>query len=237
MRVLVIIPAYNEAASIENTVRKLQNDVPEADYIVINDCSKDTTAEVLENNNFSYLSLPVNLGIGGAVQSGYRYALKNNYDIAVQLDGDGQHDSAYLKELIAPIEKEEADITIGSRFIEKKGFQSSGIRRFGIRLLNGMLRMTTGKKITDCTSGFRAVNRKFIALYASQYPMDYPEPEAIVYASVHGARIKEVPVVMQERTAGESSIRPFHSGYYMLKVSLAILLCRLTYLNRRVNES
>lgn len=236
MKVLVIIPAYNESASIENTVRKLQNDVPEADYIVINDCSKDNTLEILKNSEFSYLSLPVNLGIGGAVQSGYRYALNHNYDIAVQLDGDGQHDSAFLRDLLDPIIKGEADITIGSRFIEKKGFQSSGIRRLGIRLLNGMLRFTTGKKITDCTSGFRAVNRKFMALYAAQYPMDYPEPEAIVYASVHGARIKEIPVIMQERTAGESSIRPFHSGYYMMKVSLAILLCRLTYLNRRVNE-
>ena len=233
MKVLVIIPAYNESASIENTVRKLQEDVPEADYIVINDCSKDNTLEILQNNGIGYLSLPVNLGIGGAVQSGYRYALNNDYDIAIQLDGDGQHDSAYLRDLISPIIRGEADITIGSRFIEKKGFQSSGIRRLGIRFLNGMLRITTGNKITDCTSGFRAVNRKYIELYASQYPMDYPEPEAIVYASVHGAIIQEVPVIMQERTAGESSIKAFHSVYYMLKVSLAILLCRLTHIGEK----
>lgn len=234
MKVLVIIPAYNEQESIEATVKKLNMDMPEADYIVINDCSTDNTLDILKNNNYSHLNLKVNLGIGGAVQSGYRYALANDYDIAVQIDGDGQHDTAYLRKVIEPLEKGEADIAIGSRFIEKEGFQSTGIRRMGIRFLNTMIRITTGKNVTDCTSGFRAVNKKFIKVYANNYPMDYPEPEAIVYASLQGAKIKEVPVIMKQRNGGVSSIRPIHSGYYMTKVSLAIILCRLV--NRRLAE-
>lgn len=226
-KVLVIIPAYNEEESIVSTVTKLNKDYPEADYLVVNDCSRDSTLSILRGRQMSYLSLPVNLGIGGAVQSGYKYALKNGYDIAIQLDGDGQHDSAYLKDLIEPICNDETDIAIGSRFIKKEGFQSSGIRRAGIRILNSCIRITTGLKITDCTSGFRAVNRKYIELYAKNYPVDYPEPEAIVYAKLNGARIKEVPVIMKERSGGTSSIRPIHSAYYMLKVSLAIFICRL----------
>lgn len=227
MKVLVIIPAYNEQECIINTIEKLKKDFPEADYLVVNDCSKDDTVKKLVDNNCTFLNLSTNLGIGGAVQSGYKYALKNGYDIAVQIDGDGQHDTAYLKAVIKPIEEGIADITIGSRFINKEGFQSSALRRAGIKILNFCIFLTTGKKMTDCTSGFRAVSGKYIELYAADYPIDYPEPEAIVMASLKGARIKEVPVVMKERVSGASSIRPIHSLYYMLKVSMSIFICRI----------
>lgn len=167
------------------------------------------------------------MGIGGAVQTGYRYALENEYDIAIQIDGDGQHDTKYVNEIVGAIERGEADIVIGSRFVEKEGFQSSASRRFGIKRLSTCIWVCTGKNIKDVTSGYRAVNRKFIELYAGDYPDDYPEPEAIVMGLMHGARINEYPVVMRERMAGVSSINFRKSIYYMIKVSLAILMRRL----------
>ena len=179
------------------------------------------------------MSNPVNLGIGGTVQGGYIYALKNGYDIAIQVDGDGQHDVSYLKNMIAPIKKEEADIVIGSRFIKKQGFQSSVCRRFGINFLSSLIKFCTGIKIRDVTSGFRAVNRKFIEVYAKDYPQDYPEPEAIVTGVMHGAKVKEIPVMMKERLGGTSSIYSWKSGYYMIKVSLAIIICRIGFGIRR----
>lgn len=228
VRTLVIIPAYNEEASIVSVIEKIKEDCPDIDYVVINDCSKDSTVDVLNKANACYVNLPLNLGIGGGVQTGYKYALMNGYDIAVQIDGDGQHDTAYLKDVIAPIEKGQADIVIGSRFINKEGFQSSGMRRMGINFLSALIRWCCGTKVLDVTSGFRAVNRTYIEEYAKSYPVDYPEPEAIVKASLHGAQIMEVPVVMKERESGTSSISPLKSIYYMVKVSLAIVLCRLT---------
>ena len=228
MKVLVIIPAYNEQESIISVIDKLKKDYPKADYVVINDCSKDNTLEVLSENHTEYVNLPLNLGIGGGVQTGYKYAMKNGYDIAIQIDGDGQHDTSYLKNVIEPIEKGEADIVIGSRFINKQGFQSSGMRRLGINFLSILIKICCGTKVLDVTSGFRAVNRTYIYEYAREYPVDYPEPEAIVKASLAGARIKEVPVIMKERESGTSSISPLKSVYYMIKVSLAIIVCRLT---------
>ena len=227
-KILVIIPAYNEQDSIINVINKLKNDCPRADYVVINDCSKDNTLSVLKENNTSFVNLPINLGIGGGVQTGYKYALENGYDIAIQIDGDGQHDTAYLDKVIAPIEEGVADIAIGSRFIDKEGFQSSGMRRAGIKFLSALIKICCGTKVRDVTSGFRAVNRKYIKMYAYDYPTDYPEPEAIVQASVDGARIAEVPVIMKERETGQSSIYAWKSIYYMIKVSLAIIICRLT---------
>lgn len=228
MRKLIIIPAYNESECIKNTVDNIVNKAPDFDYVVINDCSKDNTKEILETNRMNYVSGPINLGIGGAVQIGYKYALNNGYDIAIQMDGDGQHDVEYVRRLTDLIESGEADIVIGSRFIEKQGFQSSGMRRFGIKFLSGLIRLVCGTKVHDVTSGFRAVNRKYIELYAKEYPTDYPEPEAIVKASLTGAVIKEAPVIMKERETGISSITPFKSMYYMVKVSLAIILCRIS---------
>lgn len=229
MKVLIIIPAYNEAENIEKLIDNIKQLCPFADYLVVNDCSKDDTEEILHRIGANYMCNPVNLGIGGTVQGGYVYALKNGYDIAIQVDGDGQHDISYLKDMIEPIEKGEADIVIGSRFIEKQGFQSSAGRRFGINFLSSLIKICTGIQIKDVTSGFRAVNHKFIKIYADDYPQDYPEPEAIVAGVMHGGMIKEIPVMMKERAGGTSSINLWKSVYYMIKVSLAIIICRISF--------
>ena len=233
MKTLIIIPAYNEAENIKKLIDNINEVCPFADYLVVNDCSRDDTEKILQEIDANYMSNPVNLGIGGTVQGGYLYALKNGYDIAIQVDGDGQHDISYLKDMIEPIKKNEADVVIGSRFIEKKGFQSSAGRRFGINFLSGLIKCCTGIRVRDVTSGFRAVNRKFIEIYAKDYPQDYPEPEAIVAGVMQGGRIKEIPVMMKERTGGTSSIYSWKSGYYMIKVSLAILICRIGFGVRR----
>lgn len=229
MKLLIIIPAYNEAENIEKLINNIKELCPFADYLVVNDCSKDDTEEILHRIGANYMCNPVNLGIGGTVQGGYVYALKNGYDIAIQVDGDGQHDISYLKDMIEPIEKGEADIVIGSRFIEKQGFQSSAGRRFGINFLSSLIKLCTGIQIKDVTSGFRAINRKFIKIYADDYPQDYPEPEAIVAGVMHGGVIKEIPVMMKERAGGTSSINLWKSVYYMIKVSLAIIICRISF--------
>lgn len=237
MRTLIIVPAYNEQDNIVKVVdeyRKLN--IPDCDMLVINDCSTDGTEQVLEETGVRYLSAPINLGIGGAVQLGYRYARKYDYDIAVQIDGDGQHDIRYISEMIGMLEKEQADIVIGSRFIEKKGFQSSASRRMGIKILSILIFLCTGKRVLDVTSGYRAINRRFIEIYAQDYPEDYPEPEAIVAALMHRGKIKEVPVCMKERENGISSINFRKSIYYMIKVTLAILVCRISFGIRRSKE-
>lgn len=231
MRVLVIIPAYNESANIKRVVDNLVQNYPQYDYVVVNDGSTDKTSQICRENGFNYVSHPINLGIGGGVQTGYLYAQRYGYDIAVQMDGDGQHDPQYIKDIIAPIEDEEADISIGSRFISGKGFQSSSARRFGINFLSGLIQICCGKRIKDVTSGFRAVSRPIIEFYANHYAQDYPEPEAIIAGVMHHARILEVPVVMHERSGGISSINQWRSFYYMLKVSLSILLFRLTFVD------
>lgn len=232
MKCLLIIPAYNEQDSIWNTIMDIRSNGGDVDYIVINDCSTDGTKAVLKESGIPYLDLPINLGIGGGVQTGYRYAQENGYDIAIQFDGDGQHCAAYLSDLIAPIAAGEADITIGSRFIRKEGFQSSGLRRLGINFLSGLIHTLCGTKIYDVTSGMRAVNREMIAFFAREYAQDYPEPEAILAASLAGARIKEVPVQMRERAAGVSSIHALKPIYYMIKVSISLIVSRLTYRRR-----
>lgn len=233
MKCLIIIPAYNEAGNIEKVVNNIIHNYPQYDYVIVNDGSTDATEEICLKNHYHFISLPLNLGIGGAVQTGYRYALKNHYDIAVQIDGDGQHDISYVENLIAPIEKEEADIAIGSRFLEKEGFQSTTSRRAGIAFLSGLIRVLCWTRIRDVTSGFRAVNKRFIKIYAESYPNDYPEPEAIVMAVMHRGRIREVPVIMKERISGNSSINLKRSIYYMVKVTLAILVCRISFGVRR----
>ena len=229
MKILLIVPAYNEQDSIINTLQDIQEHADFADFIVINDCSTDATREILRKSGFNYLDLPVNLGIGGGVQTGYRYALDNGYDIAIQFDGDGQHCAAYIADLIAPIVSGEADFTIGSRFLKKEGFQSSGIRRMGIHFLSTLIHMLCGTKVYDVTSGMRAVNRKLIVYFAENYAQDYPEPEAILSASLAGAKIQEVPVQMRERSGGVSSISAVKSIYYMIKVSLALIISWITY--------
>lgn len=227
-KLLIIIPAYNEQENIRKTIQDIESHIPEADYIVVNDCSKDKTREILQQERANYIDLPVNLGIGGGVQTGYRYALEHGYDIAVQFDGDGQHDASYIKDLIAPIESGQADVTIGSRFVAKEGFQSSVMRRLGIRFLSWLIHLLCGVKVKDVTSGMRAVNREMIEKFAWDYAQDYPEPEAILTAGLIHARILEVPVQMRERQGGTSSINTVRSMYYMIKVSIALVVTRMT---------
>lgn len=224
LKILIIIPAFNEQESIVRVVTELKADCPEADYIVVNDCSRDNTETICEKNGIDHLNLKINLGIGGAVQTGYKYALQKGYDIAVQLDGDGQHDPKFLKDLIRPIEEGRADMVTGSRFIEKAGFQSSCTRRLGITILRTLIKFGCGVKITDATSGFRACNKKLIAFFAHNYAQDYPEPEAIIGAVKNGFRVAEIPVVMRSRDSGKSSISAIKSVYYMIKVSLSIII-------------
>lgn len=224
---MVIIPAYNEQENIRSTICKLQEYNPDLDYVVINDCSRDDTLTILDDMGAPYVNLPLNLGIGGGMQTGYKYALRNGYDIAIQMDGDGQHIPEYLQALITPIEKGEGDLVIGSRFLDKQGFQSSTLRRAGINFLSGLIRLCCGVKIKDVTSGFRAANKKAISLFVNDYAQDYPEPEAIISCALSHARIVEVPVIMKEREGGVSSISSFRSVYYMIKVTIAIILQRL----------
>lgn len=233
VKILLIIPAYNEADNIGRVVENLIRNFPQYDYVIVNDGSSDGTGELCMEKGYQVLNLPINLGIGGAIQTGYRYALKYGYDIAVQLDGDGQHDASYVKRLIEPLLAGEADVVIGSRFLRREGFQSSRSRRIGINILSDLIWLCTGKRIRDVTSGFRAVNRRFITIYAEDYPSDYPEPEAIITAVMHRGRVAEVPVVMKEREGGTSSITFRKSVYYMIKVTLAILVKRISYGIRR----
>mgnify|MGYP000423485420 FL=1 len=224
MRTLVIIPAYNEESNIEKTVERLKEYRQNFDYIVINDCSTDHTRKICEQHQYHHINLPINLGIGGAVQTGYLYAWENGYDAAVQVDGDGQHDPAYLKEMVRVMEEQQAAMVIGSRFIRKEGFQSSFTRRLGIRYFTWLIRLLTHQTITDPTSGLRLVNREVIELFARHYPKDYPEPESAVCILRKQKKVVEIPVMMRERTGGVSSISPGKSIYYMIKVTLAILI-------------
>ena len=233
MKTLIIIPAYNEAENIEVVVNNLRDYYPQFDYVIVNDGSTDNTAEICEKCGYVCINLPINLGIGGAVQTGYKYALENGYDIAVQMDGDGQHDPAFLEDMEKIVESGDADAVIGSRFVEKEGFQSSVTRRVGIIFLSVLGKILTGVRLKDITSGYRMVNRKMIRIYAEDYPSDYPEPEAMVIAAIYGCRIKEYPVVMKERISGTSSINLKRSVYYMIKVSLAMMVRRLSLGFRR----
>lgn len=230
----MIIPCYNEAENIARVVKNLQASVAgqalpgQVDYLVVNDCSTDGSAAICAREGFSYISLPVNLGIGGGVQSGYLYAAQNGYDIAVQMDGDGQHDPSYLASVVGPVARGEVDMCVGSRFITKEGFQTSAMRRAGIRLLSGLIRLLCGVRVLDVTSGFRATGRRLTEFFAHHYAQDYPEPEAIISAVLNGFRVGEAPVVMAERMGGTSSISPLRSVYYMVKVSIALVVYRLT---------
>lgn len=233
MKCLIIIPAYNEAGNIEKVVNNLIVNYPQYEYVIINDGSTDDTKKICQKHGYHVINLPVNLGIGGAVQTGYCYAKENDYDAAVQIDGDGQHDVKYLAEMLKYLERGEADVVIGSRFVSKEGFQSSGIRRIGIRFLSGLALILSGVRLRDITSGYRVVSRRFIHIFAEDYPADYPEPEAMIIAAVHGGKIKEYPVVMKEREAGVSSISLKKSIYYMIKVTLAMLIRRISFGVRR----
>ncbi len=227
LKKLVIIPAYNEEKSILNLFRELREQAPDFDIIAVNDGSEDGTLRLCRENGIPVLDLAVNLGIGGAMQTGYRYAALNGYEIAVQVDGDGQHDPTFLREMLKKLLSENADMVIGSRFLEGKGYQSTALRRWGIRYLSGLIRLVTGIRITDPTSGFRMVNRRLIERFASDYPQDYPEPESVAGLLRQGGKAVEIPVRMRERGSGSSSIGPGASIYYPLKMTAAILLERM----------
>jgi len=223
-RVLVIIPAFNEERSLEKVVGEVNIHLPQADVLVVNDGSTDLTSEKAKACGGMVLDLPFNLGIGGAMQAGYQYAYEKGYDIAIQVDADGQHDPKEIAKLLKALEEKKMDVAMGSRFLGPSEFKSSLMRRIGIFIFSRVISMIVGQKITDPTSGFRAVNRKAIQLFASNYPQDYPEPEAVVL--VHQCRLKmeEVPVGMSERHSGESSITKIRSVYYMVKVLLAVFV-------------
>lgn len=227
MKMLVIIPAFNEEGNLEKTIQDIKVNAPDFDYVIINDCSTDQTLEVCRRHGYSYLNLPINLGIGGAVQTGYRYALYHGYDIAVQLDGDGQHSARYLNEMVKQLQEMNSDMVIGSRFIDKKGFQSSKLRRIGIKYFTVLIQLLTGKKITDPTSGMRMINRKLLSKFTEDYPVDYPEPESVVTILAEKYNVTEIPVEMMHREEGVSSISLRKSLYYMIKVSCAILIARM----------
>ncbi len=228
MKILIIIPAYNEYESIMGVIQDIEQHYPSADKLVINDSSTDKTKDILLQNNISFLDLPLNLGIGGGVQAGYLYAYEKDYDIAIQMDGDGQHCAQELEKIIEPIKSGDANVVIGSRFINSEGFQSSQMRRIGINFLSKLINLCTGITVKDVTSGFRAVDKKFIEILSREYAQDYPEPEAISVVSKHKGKLLEVPVIMRKRMTGKSSISFKNSIYYMVKVTLAILIQKVS---------
>lgn len=227
MKKLAIIPAYNEKQSIIFTVEDIKKNAPDFDYIIINDCSTDNTMDICKYNGYNVLNLPINLGIGGAVQTGYLYAYNYGYDIAVQFDGDGQHKAEYLDDMTKYLIENDFDMVIGSRFIENAGFQSTFLRRIGIRYFTFLIKMLSGKTITDPTSGMRMCNKKTIEMFANEYPRDYPEPESTMRLIRHKRKIAEYPVEMRDRQGGVSFISPLISVYYMIKVTLAIIIERM----------
>lgn len=230
LKILLIIPAYNEEKSILNTCKTIckynKTHNTDYEYIVINDGSEDNTQIICEKNNIPHLNLCINSGIGHSVQTGYKYAKENNYDIAIQFDGDGQHDVSYIKDIIEPIINESADVVIGSRFIDSKSseFKSSGARRAGINIISAFIKLFTGKKIYDTTSGFRATNKEIISLFAENYPGEYPEPVTNTTLLKKHYRIQEIPVSMNERKEGLSSIKTWKTIYFMISVVLLIII-------------
>ncbi len=223
MRVVVIVPAYNEARNLPALAEALRRHAPDCDVCVVDDGSADDTARVAAGLGLTVLRVPINLGIGGAVQTGYLWAEEHDYDVAIQVDGDGQHDPSYIPALLRPIVEGRADLVVGSRFLEPGGFRSTLLRRVGIRYLSWFLRLRCGARVTDPTSGFRAAGRSAIELFARLYPSDYPEPESAAIAVRSGLRVAEVPVRMTERASGRSSIRWSGTLYYLVKVSLALV--------------
>jgi glycosyltransferase involved in cell wall biosynthesis len=230
-RLAVIVPAYNEEQSITEVVNDVLVEAAGSGLnltvVVVNDCSADHTGEIASRLSCTVLDLPINLGIGGAVQTGFKYAFENNYDMALQLDGDGQHPSEMIPDMIAFMESGNKDVVIGSRFIEKEGFQSSRVRRTGIRFFRFLNRALTGVDVRDTTSGFRLLNRRALEVVNASYPDEYPEPESLVLYARRGLRIGEMPVIMRERQGGVSSINKRKAVYYMFKVTLGVIFTRI----------
>jgi len=225
MKKLAIVPAYNEEKNIEGVIRGIQKEAPDHDILVINDGSKDRTSEIVRKfESVKIVDLPMNLGIGGAVQTGFIYCWEKGYDICIQVDGDGQHKPSEIKKIEEPIINGEADMVIGSRFLGSSTYKTTFLRRMGIKIFYFANRLFLREKIKDSTSGFRAYNRKAVEILRRYYPDDYPEPEAIFIIKKKGLRIKEVGVEMEERKGGRSSITFFRAIYYMVKVSIGIAI-------------
>ncbi len=229
LRVLIIIPAYNEAESLPFVIRELDAHVPQYDFLVVNDASVDNTLETARNLPCKVLNLPVNIGVGGAVQAGFKYAQHHQYDAAVQFDGDGQHLAEEIASILSPIEFGESEVVIGSRFLDKTSqtYTSSPTRLIGIRILSFANKLLTDVSISDCTSGFRAYNRRAFSFLAEHYPTEYPEPEAGVLLAKNLFRLKEIPTHMRKRYGGTSSINYRNSSVYMFKVLLGMLMTAL----------
>jgi len=223
-RRLAIVPALNEQASIARVVAEIREADPGFDVVVVDDGSIDHTAEIAEATGARVLKLPFNLGIGGAVQTGYQYALEHGFELAIQVDADGQHDPSEIGLVIQPILEERADLVVGTRFVTGGGYRGTRIRRVGIHLFAAVVSLLVRQRVSDTTSGFRAVNRKALRLFAADYPHDYPEVESIVLLSRHHLRMLEVPVQMRVRESGNSSITALRSAYYMIKVLLALFI-------------
>lgn len=228
MKVLMIIPAYNEEGNIIKTVKQIKeykHKKIKLDYVVVNDGSRDGTRELLVKNDINFIDLVNNLGIGGAVQAGYKYAYYNGYDIAIQFDGDGQHDINYVDKLINEIVENDCDLVVGSRFVgNESSFLSTKSRRVGINLLSGIIKLFTGKVLKDVTSGYRAANREIIERFFGDYVFEYPEPITNLQIIKAGYKVKEVPVNMNERVHGKSSISFSKSIYYMLNVGVTMVI-------------
>jgi hypothetical protein len=228
-KLLAIVPAYNEADAIASTVADLRRNAPEWDVVVVDDGSTDATSAEASAAGAEVLRMPFNLGIGGAVQSGYLFARENDYDYAVQVDGDGQHDAAQIDDLLHHLHAHRGEINMvtGSRFLtgdEEHGYRSSGARRLGIKIFGFILSRVTKRPVTDPTSGFRMCDRRAIELFANDYPHDYPEVEAVLMVHAHRLTSAEIPVTMRERQGGVSSINASRSIFYMIKVLLAIFV-------------
>ena len=226
-RILVIVPAFNEEKSVVSVAKAARDAYDHVDVLVVNDKSTDETEDLLRKNDIHYLSLPINLGIGGAVQSGFIFAERNNYDIAVQVDGDGQHPPEQIPLLIEPILKDGVDFVIGSRYLQKSQIVSSLARRFGGGMLATFIWLNTRKKVTDPTSGFRAYNQRAIKFLSRNYPQEYPEPISVIELLDCGFKLVEIPVKMKEREFGQSSITGANTFFYMLKVMFAIIIAKL----------
>ena len=224
MKKIAIVPAYNEQGAIGAVIDEIRAFDCEFDVVVVDDASHDETARTAREHGARVITLPFNLGIGGAVQTGFRYAAEHGYELAARIDGDGQHDPAELRALIDTVAADDVDICTGSRFAGAESYRSSWSRRIGIRILARTVSLLTGQRVTDTTSGFQVMNRRAIELFAEDYPHDYPEVEATLMLHKHRLRLGELPVRMRERAAGQSSIRGFKTAYYMAKVMLAILI-------------
>jgi glycosyltransferase involved in cell wall biosynthesis len=223
LKVLVIVPAHNEEKSIGATLEEIKEKAPFVDIIVVNDGSTDATVEIAQQHRVKVLNLPINLGIGGAVQTGFKYAMLKSYDIAIQIDADGQHDPSYIGSLIQPLVEGRADIVIGSRYLDKDPIEAPLIRHIGIKYFSWLTSILIGYKITDCTSGYRALNSRAIEYFSNNYPVDFPDAEALIMAHKAGLKIVEVPVKFRKRSAGKSSLRSIRLLYYPPKETLAII--------------